>query len=68
MVRNYYHVNTCLSSARPVTNTVRHKRLKRDDFETLKVIGRGAFGEVTVLFSSHIIILQIIINIRVRFR
>jgi serine/threonine-protein kinase MRCK len=33
-------------AARPVVNRVKQLRLHRDDFETLKVIGRGAFGEV----------------------
>lgn len=32
--------------AKPVVNRVKELRLHRDDFETLKVIGRGAFGEV----------------------
>ena len=33
-------------TARPIVNMVKQLRLHRDDFETLKVIGRGAFGEV----------------------
>ncbi len=31
---------------KPFTTTVKEMRLHRDDFEMLKVIGRGAFGEV----------------------
>uniref|UniRef100_A0A3B3SX65 non-specific serine/threonine protein kinase n=1 Tax=Paramormyrops kingsleyae TaxID=1676925 RepID=A0A3B3SX65_9TELE len=33
----------------PFTSTVKEMRLRRDDFEMLKVIGRGAFGEVAVV-------------------
>lgn len=32
---------------KPVATRVKHLRLKRDDFDTLNVIGRGAFGEVS---------------------
>lgn len=39
-----------LSSVKPFTTTVKDMRLHRDDFEMLKVIGRGAFGEVKFLF------------------
>ncbi|XP_071961826.1 serine/threonine-protein kinase MRCK alpha-like [Antedon mediterranea] len=35
--------------ARPIVNKITELRLHRDDFETLKVIGRGAFGEVAVV-------------------
>ncbi|ELU12541.1 hypothetical protein CAPTEDRAFT_117931 [Capitella teleta] len=43
--------NVCefVNFARPVVNRVKELRLHRDDFETLKVIGRGAFGEVAVV-------------------
>lgn len=34
---------------KPVATRVKNLRLKRDDFETLNIIGRGAFGEVTSL-------------------
>lgn len=33
-------------SAKPFTSKVKQMRLHREDFEILKVIGRGAFGEV----------------------
>ncbi len=29
-------------------------RLHKEDFEILKVIGRGAFGEVFLLFSRYL--------------
>lgn len=34
------------SPAEPVTSRLKQLRLQRDDFEILKVIGRGAFSEV----------------------
>jgi len=33
-------------AAKPVVTQVKQLRLQRNDFETLKIIGRGAFGEV----------------------
>lgn len=40
-------LGSCLFLAvKPFTTTVKEMRLHRDDFEMLKVIGRGAFGEV----------------------
>lgn len=36
-------------AAKPVANVVKSLRLTRDDFEVVKVIGRGAFGEVCVV-------------------
>ncbi|KAG7272612.1 hypothetical protein CRUP_033121, partial [Coryphaenoides rupestris] len=38
-----------LEWVKPFTTTVKEMRLHRDDFEMLKVIGRGAFGEVAVV-------------------
>ncbi|XP_078000792.1 serine/threonine-protein kinase MRCK alpha-like isoform X2 [Glandiceps talaboti] len=35
--------------AKPVVHKVKYTRLHRDDFEILKVIGKGAFGEVAVV-------------------
>uniref|UniRef100_A0A4W2EJ14 Serine/threonine-protein kinase MRCK alpha n=1 Tax=Bos indicus x Bos taurus TaxID=30522 RepID=A0A4W2EJ14_BOBOX len=35
--------------AKPFTSKVKQMRLHREDFEILKVIGRGAFGEVAVV-------------------
>lgn len=34
---------------KPVASTLKSLRLIRDDFEIVKVIGRGAFGEVCVV-------------------
>ena len=36
-------------AAKPIANCIKTLRLKRDDFEVIKVIGRGAFGEVCVV-------------------
>uniref|UniRef100_A0A8C2X6M1 non-specific serine/threonine protein kinase n=1 Tax=Cyclopterus lumpus TaxID=8103 RepID=A0A8C2X6M1_CYCLU len=43
------HVNDFLDWVKPFTTTVKDMRLHRDDFEMLKVIGRGAFGEYLVM-------------------
>ncbi|KAK0143999.1 Serine/threonine-protein kinase MRCK beta [Merluccius polli] len=43
------HVTDFLEWVKPFTTTVKQMRLHRDDFEMLKVIGRGAFGEVAVV-------------------
>ncbi|XP_058234692.1 serine/threonine-protein kinase MRCK beta isoform X3 [Hemibagrus wyckioides] len=43
------HVTEFLEWVKPFTSTVKDMRLHRDDFEMLKVIGRGAFGEVAVV-------------------
>ena len=40
-------------SVKPVTDHVKSLRLSKDDFEILKVIGRGAFGEVCVVKMKH---------------
>lgn len=34
---------------KPIVQLIKQLRLTRDDFEVLKVIGRGAFGEVCVV-------------------
>lgn len=39
-----------LPAAKPFTSKVKQMRLHKEDFEILKVIGRGAFGEVRHLF------------------
>ena len=36
-------------SVKPVASSLKSLRLTRDDFEIVKVIGRGAFGEVCVV-------------------
>ncbi|TNN44917.1 Serine/threonine-protein kinase MRCK alpha [Liparis tanakae] len=38
-----------LGSSKPFTSKVKQMRLHKEDFEILKVIGRGAFGEVAVV-------------------
>uniref|UniRef100_A0A493TW37 Serine/threonine-protein kinase MRCK alpha n=1 Tax=Anas platyrhynchos platyrhynchos TaxID=8840 RepID=A0A493TW37_ANAPP len=42
-------VDIFLVSAKPFTSKVKQMRLHKEDFEILKVIGRGAFGEVAVV-------------------
>ena len=39
-------VTDFIEIVKPVANRVKNLRLCKDDFEILKVIGRGAFGEV----------------------
>ncbi|XP_054999226.1 serine/threonine-protein kinase MRCK gamma isoform X2 [Sorex araneus] len=48
-LRRERNVAQFLSWAGPFVSKVRELRLQRDDFEILKVIGRGAFGEVAVV-------------------
>jgi len=52
LLKREKHVADFLEIAKPVATRVKHLRLKRDDFETLNVIGRGAFGEVAVVQMS----------------
>ncbi|XP_059354881.1 serine/threonine-protein kinase MRCK beta-like isoform X2 [Carassius carassius] len=47
------HVTDFLEWVKPFITTVKEMRLHRDDFEMLKVIGRGAFGEVAVVKMKH---------------
>lgn len=47
------HVTDFLEWVKPFTTTVKEMRLHREDFEMLKVIGRGAFGEVAVVKMKH---------------
>lgn len=42
-------VSEFVEFARPVVSRIKALRLCRDDFEVLKVIGRGSFGEVAVV-------------------
>lgn len=46
-LRRERNVAQFLSWAGPFVTKVKELRLQRDDFEILKVIGRGAFGEVS---------------------
>uniref|UniRef100_A0A8C9Z2X9 non-specific serine/threonine protein kinase n=1 Tax=Sander lucioperca TaxID=283035 RepID=A0A8C9Z2X9_SANLU len=52
-LRREKHVSDFLEWVKPFTTTVKDMRLHRDDFEMLKVIGRGAFGEVAVVKMKH---------------
>ncbi|PNF42325.1 hypothetical protein B7P43_G05285, partial [Cryptotermes secundus] len=42
-------VSDFIEFVKPVATTLKNLRLTRDDFEIVKVIGRGAFGEVCVV-------------------
>ncbi|XP_076464041.1 serine/threonine-protein kinase MRCK alpha-like isoform X3 [Babylonia areolata] len=48
-LRREKNISEFVDFARPIATNVKSLRLQRDDFETLKVIGRGAFGEVAVV-------------------
>ncbi|CAL9691913.1 unnamed protein product [Knipowitschia caucasica] len=48
-LRKERHVQEFLQQVAPFTDRLKRLRLHRDDFEILKVIGRGAFGEVAVV-------------------
>ncbi|KAJ8290356.1 hypothetical protein GJAV_G00011820 [Gymnothorax javanicus] len=48
-LRREKNVSEFLEWVKPFTTMVKDMRLHRDDFEMLKVIGRGAFGEVAVV-------------------
>ncbi|XP_031747405.1 myotonin-protein kinase isoform X4 [Xenopus tropicalis] len=43
------HIAEFLSWADPLAQLIREQRMKRSDFDILKVIGRGAFSEVAVV-------------------
>ncbi|XP_037947588.1 serine/threonine-protein kinase Genghis Khan isoform X3 [Teleopsis dalmanni] len=42
-------VSDFIKLVKPVVSLIKHLRLSRDDFEIIKIIGRGAFGEVCVV-------------------
>ncbi|KAG8438071.1 hypothetical protein GDO86_008671 [Hymenochirus boettgeri] len=48
-LRRDKNVTEFLAWAEPFASKVKQMRLKREDFEIVKVIGRGAFGEVAVV-------------------
>ncbi|XP_065124470.1 serine/threonine-protein kinase MRCK alpha isoform X3 [Paramisgurnus dabryanus] len=48
-IRREKNILEFLDWAKPFTSTVKQMRLRKEDFEILKVIGRGAFGEVAVV-------------------
>ncbi|XP_065052228.1 serine/threonine-protein kinase MRCK alpha-like isoform X1 [Rhopilema esculentum] len=49
VLRREKNVLEFLEFARPVTEKIKSLLLRRDEFETLNVIGRGAFGEVSLV-------------------
>ena len=53
MYNQYIFLQIFLFSVKPVTSRVKSLRLCKEDFEILKVIGRGAFGEVCVVKMKH---------------
>ncbi|KAM8947312.1 serine/threonine-protein kinase MRCK alpha isoform 2-T2 [Pelodytes ibericus] len=48
-LRRDKHISDYIEWAKPFASKVRQMRLHKEDFEILKVIGRGAFGEVAVV-------------------
>uniref|UniRef100_A0AAQ4PA12 Serine/threonine-protein kinase MRCK alpha n=1 Tax=Gasterosteus aculeatus aculeatus TaxID=481459 RepID=A0AAQ4PA12_GASAC len=48
-IRREKNILEFLEWAKPFTSKVKQMRLHKEDFEILKVIGRGAFGEVAVV-------------------
>ncbi|XP_075872971.1 serine/threonine-protein kinase MRCK alpha isoform X2 [Nelusetta ayraudi] len=48
-LRREKNITEFLDWAKPFTSKVKQMRLHKEDFEILKVIGRGAFGEVAVV-------------------
>ncbi|XP_052442688.1 serine/threonine-protein kinase MRCK alpha isoform X5 [Carassius gibelio] len=48
-IRREKNILEFLDWAKPFTSKVKQMRLHKEDFEILKVIGRGAFGEVAVV-------------------
>ena len=47
-ISDYIHIEIFFP-VKPVTSKIKSLRLCKEDFEILKVIGRGAFGEVCVV-------------------
>lgn len=48
-LRREKRISEFVDFVKPVVNKIREFRLARDDFETVRIIGRGAFGEVAVV-------------------
>ena len=46
-------ISDFLEYAKPVFVKIKEFRLRKEDFEPLKIIGRGAFGEVAVVKLRH---------------
>lgn len=68
-------VSDFIELVKPVIQLIKQLRLSRDDFEVLKVIGRGAFGEVCVvrmitteqIFAMKILNKWEMLKVRIRF-
>ncbi len=45
-LRREKSLHSFLEYVKPIVNRIRDLRLKKNDFDIIKVIGRGAFGEV----------------------
>ncbi|XP_069117855.1 serine/threonine-protein kinase MRCK alpha-like isoform X2 [Argopecten irradians] len=48
-LRREKNISEFVEFAKPVVNKIKQYRLHRDDFDTIRIIGRGAFGEVAVV-------------------
>ncbi|CAG2186869.1 CDC42BP [Mytilus edulis] len=48
-LRREKNISEFVEFAKPIVNRVKEFRLHRDDFETVRIIGRGSFGEVAVV-------------------
>ncbi|XP_052270982.1 serine/threonine-protein kinase MRCK alpha-like isoform X3 [Dreissena polymorpha] len=48
-LRREKRISEFVDIIKPVVSKVKNLRLSRDDFETVRIIGRGAFGEVAVV-------------------
>ena len=49
IIRREKTISDFLDYAKPVFVKIKEFRLRKEDFEPLKIIGRGAFGEVAVV-------------------
>lgn len=47
--RTHVSYASCFFAVKPITSCIKGWQLTREDFEIVKVIGRGAFGEVCVV-------------------
>lgn len=48
-LRREKNISEFVEFAKPIVNKIKEYRLHRDDFETIRIIGRGSFGEVAVV-------------------
>lgn len=52
LFKNQILFEIILFLAKPIATHIKDLRLKRDDFDTLNIIGRGAFGEVFIYLAQ----------------